>query len=231
MKLLSAIALFGIANKVFAYVPSGRYDIVTRDVGDVMTISATNPLAGEVVFQTSSSVANDQFVVEYLDMKAEASPTSCANGVVIQAEAAATVTDGTADADGNIPRSIDFSLDDASIWVDNVAKVCAVLKTRVDGEDIGELEVLATITRTFTGDFSIDVVMKTKDASSFTGDKATDVNVAADLCDGDGDAIDQNTQFAQGTGKIIFVVPFFFGSNSYNSTLTLLSIVRFQNLS
>ena len=213
MKLLSAIALLGIANKAFAqepYVPSGRYDIVTRDVGDVMTISATNPLAGEVLFQTSSSVANDQFVVEYLDMKAETSPpTSCANGAVIEAEAAATVSDGTVDSDGNIPRSIAFSLDDGSIWVDNVAKVCAVLKSRVDGEDIGELEVLATITRTFTGDFSVNVVMKTKDASSFTDTQDTDVNVAADLCDGDGDAIDQNTQFAQGTGKIIFFVPFF----------------------
>ena len=207
MKLSSAIALLSIAHSAFAESQEapGRFELLLRDPG--IQITSTNPLEGSLSFVTADGLDKAMLRIELFDMKDVSEDiTSCSGGASL-GEAA---TPQSEDVTVGSSASLGFTLPD-SVWNDGgVAKICACLKTVTDdGNDIDELEFLGTITRTFTGDFSLAVSTKTKDSpfTSVEDTVDTDVNMDAFVCDGSDQPV-QDKVFAQGQGMLFIVITF-----------------------
>ena len=208
MKLLSTIALLGyFIRHVFAeptqvYTPSGRFELKHGDPKMAIT-STVAGLSGEVYF-TSPNDSRFDYFVEYYDMAdAGLSPTTCLVGTPLDSTSSLTYVES------ELRDYTDVFELPASVWNDgDTAVICARMKSvfyddEMNGEDIDAIETIATITRSFTGEFGISIATRTKTAKAFSSvENENTIEVESFLCDDNDDGIRiHDVAFAQGQGK------------------------------
>ena len=193
MKLCSAIFLLGTFRQASAS-ESGRYELVY----EAMSITSTDPgLSGNFEIRTKEFIG---YSIDYYDMVGVETPSTCLEGEFIQ-------NDVKLAGDGSGTDFVETFELPVSVWNGgNDASVCVRVTNTYDEEVIDEIEVHATITRSFTGDFEISVSTKTKDTQLFQStDNENEIDVNPFLCDNSYNEItNQQPAFAQGQGKKLY---------------------------
>ena len=192
MKLCSAIVLLGTFCQAYSI---GRYELVY----DNMSITSTDPrLKGTMEFHTPDG-EDIEYSANYYDMTGFSNPSSCLEGTPVESTGALTY-----DVESKSRDYTDTFDLPVSVWNGgNSASFCVRVTNTYEGEVIDEIEVLASITRSFTGDFEMSVATKTKDTKSFEStDNENEIDVNSFLCDNSFVSIsNQEDAFDQGQGN------------------------------